>query len=96
MLPTSSEKGKLIAPFTFSLTRQKQDTIRKDFFRHPFGRSEKVLKPGGEVCIKTDHDGYAEWMQCVIENQQDFDCIMSSKNLRDEFPEHFKQIHHKI
>jgi len=63
---------------------------KKRLFQAPFlDEVKKVLKPGGEICIKTDHDGYADWMQQVIAKQHDFECTISTKNLREEHPEHF-------
>ena len=63
---------------------------KKRLFQLPFLEEvEKVLKKGGEICIKTDHDGYAEWMRQVISSQSKFDVILSTKDLRNEHPEHF-------
>lgn len=49
----------------------------------------KVLKPGGEFLIKTDHDGYFEWMCDVMKTEERFDITFQSFNLREEHPEHF-------
>lgn len=63
---------------------------KKRLFQLPFlNEVKKVLKPGGEICIKTDHDDYADWMHDVITKQEDFDCVFMSKNLRLDAPEHF-------
>ncbi len=53
----------------------------------------KVLAPGGEMHIKTDHDGYFQWMldelaEELKENNR-FEILMQSFNLREEFPQHF-------
>lgn len=63
---------------------------KKRLFQMPFVEAAyKALKPGGKILIKTDHDGYAEWMEKVIDTQNLFTCVMRSKNLRLEFPLHF-------
>ena len=63
---------------------------KKRLFQKPFlERAYKVLKPGGYFYIKTDHDGYAEWMQEVIDNQDLFELEFSSNNLWKEAPDHF-------
>jgi tRNA (guanine-N7-)-methyltransferase len=53
----------------------------------------KVLKPGGEFLIKTDHDGYFDWMLDVMKQEKSdlnrFEIIFQTFDLRDEFPEHF-------
>lgn len=49
----------------------------------------KVIKPGGHFFIKTDHDGYAEWMREVISKQNLFRCVLDTSDLRAEHPEHF-------
>lgn len=49
----------------------------------------KVISPGGHFFIKTDHDGYAEWMREVIEKQNLFKCVLKTTDLREEHPEHF-------
>ena len=59
------------------------------FQEHFLQRAYKSLKPGGEIYIKTDHDGYAEWMSEVIQNNELFECTLNTFNLRDEYPEHF-------
>ena len=55
----------------------------------------KVLRPGGELLIKTDHDNYAEWMGEVIQSSNDdrFDVILETKDLLREHPEHFLSQH---
>ncbi|OIQ16757.1 MAG: tRNA (guanosine(46)-N7)-methyltransferase TrmB [Bacteriovorax sp. MedPE-SWde] len=63
---------------------------KKRLFQKPFlERAYKVLKPGGYFFIKTDHDGYGEWMKEVIENQDLFTLEFSSTDLWNEAPEHF-------
>jgi tRNA (guanine-N7-)-methyltransferase len=48
----------------------------------------KTIKPGGIFYIKTDHDGYAEWMENEISKFGKFKVLMQSKDLRTEFPDH--------
>ena len=63
---------------------------KKRLFQQPFIEAAyKVLKPRGVLYIKTDHDGYAEWMAEAIEKQDLFHVDLKTFNLRSEFPEHF-------
>lgn len=64
---------------------------KKRLLQKPFLESAyKALKPGGIFYIKTDHDGYAEWMAEEIAKVTDlYDVILESKDLRVEYPEHF-------
>lgn len=64
---------------------------KKRLFQKPFLEAAfRSLKPGGIFYVKTDHDGYAEWMKEEIEKVTDkFELILESKDLRVEFPEHF-------
>lgn len=63
---------------------------KKRLFQKPFlNACHKVLKPGGTLYVKTDHDGYFDWMLREIEGDDRFEVLLSSKNLRSEFPEHF-------
>lgn len=63
---------------------------KKRLFQKPFLNAVyKVLKPGGTLFVKTDHDGYFEWMQEHFKNDDRFEIILESKNLREEYPEHF-------
>ncbi|HLE12855.1 MAG: tRNA (guanosine(46)-N7)-methyltransferase TrmB [Bdellovibrionales bacterium RIFOXYD12_FULL_39_22] len=62
---------------------------RRLFQEHFLETAYKVLRPGGEIFIKTDHDGYAEWMMEIIAKQQLFELTFFSNDLRGEFPEHF-------
>ena len=55
---------------------------KKRLFQAPFlDQAYKVLKPGGELLIKTDHDDYADWMSEVIQSSNDdrFDVILRQK-----------------
>lgn len=64
---------------------------KKRLFSETFLESAvKVLKPGGKIYIKTDHDDYAEAMAEVIEKTKlPFKLIFESKDLRGEHPDHF-------
>lgn len=63
----------------------KKRLLQKSFLE----RAYKVLKPGGYFYIKTDHDGYGEFMKEVIENQEFFDIELMTTDLWNEAPECF-------
>lgn len=68
----------------------KKRHLKKRLFQLNFlERAYKVIKPGGYFYIKTDHDGYGEWMKEVIENQQLFDVQLMTTDLWNEHPTHF-------
>jgi tRNA (guanine-N7-)-methyltransferase len=63
---------------------------KKRLFQKPFlNACHKVLKPGGTLFIKTDHDGYFEWMLDHLKDEKRFEIVMQSRDLRKEYPEHF-------
>lgn len=63
---------------------------KKRLFQQNFlERAYKVLKPGGIFYIKTDHDGYGEWMKEVILNQNLFDVELMTTDLWNEVSDHF-------
>jgi tRNA (guanine-N7-)-methyltransferase len=64
---------------------------KKRLFQRPFlEAAHRVLKSGGKLFVKTDHDGYAEWMEEAIDQSQDlFRLCLKTKDLRGEHPEHF-------
>ncbi len=63
---------------------------KKRLFQQPFLEiAHKVLKPQGKIYIKTDHDGYAEWMQEHITKSPLFKLTMATLDLHRENPEHF-------
>lgn len=63
---------------------------KKRLFQEPFLKAaHKVLKPGGKLWIKTDHDGYAEWMEERIDQTDLFDCELKTWNLHKTNPDHF-------
>ena len=69
---------------------------KKRLFQAPFlDQAYQILKPGGELLIKTDHDGYADWMSEVIKesNKDRFEVILETKNLHEEQPKHFLSVH---
>ncbi len=65
--------------------QQKKRLFQQQFLENAY----RVLRPGGEFYIKTDHDDYAKWMLEIIAKQNLFELIFHSKDLRLEFPEHF-------
>ena len=66
---------------------------KKRLFQKPFlNACHKVLKPGGTLFVKTDHDEYFEWMLNHIKDDDRFEVILQSKDLRNEYPEHFLSI----
>lgn len=63
---------------------------KKRLFQKPFlDACHKILKPGGILYVKTDHDGYYEWMLEHIKEEKRFEVLLQSRDLRNEYPEHF-------
>lgn len=66
---------------------------KKRLFQAPFIEDAyNLLKPGGKLFVKTDHDGYADWMSELINSpvvQEKFSVELESRNLRADYPEHF-------
>lgn len=63
---------------------------KKRLFQAPFLESAwKVLRPGGKMFIKTDHDIYFEWMCDVLKNQDHFTVKMQTADLLNEQADHF-------
>ncbi|MFZ4712584.1 MAG: tRNA (guanosine(46)-N7)-methyltransferase TrmB [Bacteriovoracaceae bacterium] len=63
---------------------------KKRLFQAPFlNGAYKTLKPGGELIVKTDHDGYFEWMLECAKADPRFEMIHQSYDQRVEFPDHF-------
>ena len=66
---------------------------KKRLFQAPFIQDAyKVLKPGGQLLIKTDHDEYAEWMSELIHGPEvlnKFDILLETKDLRGKHSTHF-------
>ncbi len=68
----------------------KKRHLKKRLFQQQFlDAAYKILKPQGEILVKTDHDGYAQWMKEVIDNNDQFELVFHSRDLRAEHPEHF-------
>jgi len=63
----------------------KKRLFQKNFINQAY----KVLKPGGEILIKTDHDGYFDWMLEEIKEEKRFSVELKTFDLRSEAPEHF-------
>lgn len=54
--------------------------------------AHKVLRDSGELYIKTDHDGYAQWMSDFIHTDETlelFDVTLKTFNMYAEAPDHF-------
>lgn len=67
----------------------KKRHFKKRLFQKPFLEScYHSLKAGGELLVKTDHEGYADWMEEVMKEQDLFDVVFQTRDLRVEFPEH--------
>jgi tRNA (guanine-N7-)-methyltransferase len=63
---------------------------KKRLFQKPFlDAAHTVLHPGGKLFVKTDHDGYFEWMLEHLQDETRFKVVMKSFDLRNDFPEHF-------
>jgi tRNA (guanine-N7-)-methyltransferase len=63
---------------------------KKRLFQKPFlNACHKILKPGGHLYIKTDHDSYFEWMLEHLKDESRFEIKLLSRDLRNEFPDHF-------
>lgn len=63
---------------------------KKRLFQKPFlDACHKILRPGGTLFVKTDHDGYYEWMLEELKNETRFEVLLQTTNLREEHPEHF-------
>lgn len=63
---------------------------KKRLFQKPFlDAAHKVLKNGGTLWVKTDHDDYFEWMLNALKDETRFEILLKSRDLRHEHPEHF-------
>ncbi|GAB4017873.1 MAG: tRNA (guanosine(46)-N7)-methyltransferase TrmB [Bdellovibrio sp.] len=63
---------------------------KKRLFQAPFLENARlVLKPGKSLMVKTDHDGYAEWMAEEIEKYPHFKLGLKTFDLYKEHPDHF-------
>lgn len=63
---------------------------KKRLFQKKFlDELHKVVKPSGEILVKTDHDEYFQWMRDELEGDARFETIMLTWDLHKEQPEHF-------
>lgn len=63
---------------------------KKRLFQKPFlDACHKVLRPGGILYVKTDHDGYFDWMMEELKDEKRFEVLLQTRDLRGEHPEHF-------
>lgn len=69
----------------------KQRHHKKRLFQTPLLQTlHTILKPGGKVWIKTDHDDYFVWMLKFLKlNTHLFKISLQTTDLKYEFPEHF-------
>lgn len=68
----------------------KKRHLKKRLFQKRFlDEAHKVLKPHGEILVKTDHDGYFEWMLDEVKNDERFKLELKSFDLRFDAPDHF-------
>ncbi len=68
--------------------RKKKHNKKRIFQKPLLDAAYEILKPGGEFHIKTDHDEYALWMLCLIEQDPRFELVMHTADLHEEFPDH--------
>ncbi len=62
---------------------------KKRLFQGPFLEAAyQVLRPGGQLFIKTDHDDYAKWMSERLKDNELFAIEMESKDLGVDYPDH--------
>lgn len=63
---------------------------KKRLFQKKFlDEAYHALCSGGELLVKTDHDGYFEWMLEQLEGETRFEMTMKTFDLRAEQPDHF-------
>lgn len=63
---------------------------KKRLFQKPFlDACHRILKDGGILYVKTDHDVYFEWMLEHLKDETRFEVLLQTKDLRNEHPEHF-------
>lgn len=68
----------------------KKRHMKKRLFQKTFlDIAHEVIRPGGEILVKTDHDGYFDWMQEELEGETRFEKRMVTFDLYKERPEHF-------
>ncbi len=63
---------------------------KKRLFQEPFLNSvHQVLKPGGLLFVKTDHEDYFDWMEKILSKNKQFKLIFKTRNLWEDHPNHF-------
>lgn len=63
---------------------------KKRLFGEPFLKaSHSVLRPGGKLYIKTDHDGYAQWMDQILKGSALFTTTFKTNDLYKDHSDHF-------
>ncbi len=63
---------------------------KKRLFQQRFlDEAYKVLEPGGMLLVKTDHDGYFDWMLAELQEEKRFKMTLKTFDLHSEHPEHF-------
>jgi tRNA (guanine-N7-)-methyltransferase len=68
----------------------KKRHLKKRLFQQKFlDEAYKVLKPGGELFVKTDHDGYFDWMLDEIKDEKRFSVELKTFDLHQEASDHF-------
>lgn len=70
---------------------KKRHNKKRLFQKNFLDEAYKILKPGGELLVKTDHDGYFEWMLNELKdfNNDRFEVTLETWDLRADAPEHF-------
>ena len=68
----------------------KKRHLKKRLFQKKFlDEAYQVLTCGGQILVKTDHDGYFDWMNNELRDDDRFEKIMFTKDLYQEEPQHF-------
>jgi tRNA (guanine-N7-)-methyltransferase len=63
---------------------------KKRLFQKPFlDACYKTLRPGGILYVKTDHDGYFDWMLEKLEGEKRFEVLLQTRDLHKDHSEHF-------
>jgi len=63
---------------------------KKRLFQQKFlNDAHRILTDDGQIFVKTDHDGYFEWMLEELKQNNLFTITMQTWDLRAELPDHF-------
>lgn len=63
---------------------------KKRLFQQNFLKeAHRILTDDGRILVKTDHDGYFDWMLAELEQSPLFEIEMKTFDLRIEYPDHF-------